>query len=78
LSCSFGKLAEDVLIEGMIDLRLVANTQWKAYGDTYRTTLQDWKENGGPSEDQCQYYSGSRMPIMPRSGLVWYLGVGNK
>lgn len=53
-------------------------TQWKAYGDAYRTAQTDWKDNGGPSEDSCQYYPGSHMPIVPRPGLVWWQGVGNK
>jgi len=57
---------------------VAALSSWKAYGDAYQTAQADWKQNGGPSEDKCQYYAGSHLPIYPRPGVYWLLGVGNK
>ncbi|KAK1921878.1 hypothetical protein DB88DRAFT_474992 [Papiliotrema laurentii] len=44
------------------------------YRQAYNATLKDWGEHHGPRDDRCQYYIGTHVPILPKTG-PWLSGL---
>lgn len=44
------------------------------YNAQYTESAKNWRANGGPSMDECQYYEGTAMPIWIRPGAIPRVG----
>lgn len=45
-----------------------------AYQDNYKQAAEAYKENGGPSDDLCQYYEGTHVPMFTQPGVGPFRG----
>ncbi|OCF57435.1 hypothetical protein L486_04893 [Kwoniella mangroviensis CBS 10435] len=69
--CAFGLF---FLRIGICCFDLAAGTFYQ-YLEEYNQASNQWKINGGPSNDTCQYYKGSSVPIFILPGGNAYSGV---